>query len=629
MNTSETTGARNARPGDKADAPKRDDWEVFANPPTPMAFLAAWFRLLCTETGNPRRAVLLLRTVSGSFAPLARWPENRDAARPAPDAPDPIATACEAAQKSGATALRPAGDGMRAIAFPVVLDDKVEALLGMIVPDAHLRATLRRLHWGAGWLYGMIANRQAEDQRGQQADTHAALQVLAALGESDGLEAAARALVNEILPLTGADRVSLALMRRGRLRLVAQSQTAEPETRSALLRALVQAMEEARVQLDPVLWSAAQEPKPGVATITAAHAAHASRAGALGMISAPLVVAGRVIGVLSLERMSPRGQVSAFGPADLARLEVILGLCAPVIELRAREHRLISGRGRIWLGKAIAALFGKRHPGIRLAALLALALLAGLGFARTDLRIRAQAELRGEAQRVVVAPFDGFVATAPLRAGDVVQSGDVLATLDEFDLRLDLLRWQAERARFEQDKSTALAAGDRTGIAAADAEIARVSADLSLAEARLARVALEAPFDGVIIAGDLSQLLGAPVKQGEELFRLASGNGLRLDIWVGEYDIALVAPGAQGVLALSGMSGATLRFEVARIAEVAQVQSGQNGFRIEARLIDPQTGLLPGLEGVARISAGSAPVLRAWLRPVTERLRILWWSWIP
>lgn len=604
-------------------AASRDDWDSFADPATPMAFLTAWFRLLCKEVGNPQRAVLLLRTVAGDFAPLAHWPAPL-ATRP--EGPDPLAQVCEAAQRSQATALRAAGEGMRAIGFPVLVNGRVEALVGMIVPDAQLRTTGRRLHWGAGWLYGMIAERQASETRAQGADVQAALQVLAAIGESDGLEGATRALCNEVAPLIGADRVSLALIRRGRLRLVAQSQTAEPETRSAVLRTLVQAMEEARVQLDPVIWPAMKDAKPGLAAVTAAHASHAARAGAQAVVSVPLIVAGRIIGILSAERLTaPEG----FAQSDLARLEAILGLCAPLTELQAREHRIWSGRGRLWMGKGLRAVFGRRHPGIRLAAVLLVVLAGALGMARTELRLRAPAELRGEISRVVVAPFDGYIATAPLRAGDIVQTGDVLATLDDADLRLDVLRWQAELAGLQQGRSTALATGDRTALATADADIERVRADLALADARLDRVRLHAPFDGVVISGDLSQMLGAPVRQGEELFRLASGMGLRLDIWVGEYDVALVAPGAEGVLALSGLSGLTLPFEVTRIAEVAQVQSGQNGFRVEARLVDPPRGLLPGLEGVARINAGDAPLVTAMLRPVTERLRILWWRWTP
>ena len=600
------------------------DWDIFANPSSPNDFVQSWFRILCQETRGVEQAVLLLKTTGGNFAPVARWPD--DAERPTADpASDPLAAVCEAAHKSAAMALRPADAGRRAIGFPVVVGGTVEAIIGMVMADAHLRANARRLQWGAGWLYGIIAERQARDERETSADSAAALRVLAAMEDGDTLEASLRAFVNEVQALIGAERVSVALVRNGRLRLRAMSQTAEPEIRSAEARSLVQAMEEGRVQIHPLNWPANES--AGVAVL-AAHAAHAVRAGVVAMVSLPLIVGGRVIGMVSAERMQA-DSYGRFSAAEQARLEAIAGLCAPMLQLRMRENRVLSGRGRLWLGRAVAAVFGNRNPGIRMAAVLLVVLGVALGMVRTELRITADAELRGDKQRVAVAPFDGFIARAPVRAGDVVQAGDVLAVLDDTDLRLDLLRWESELARLEQEKSTALAAGDRAEIAAADTEIARVTADADLARSRLERVTIRAPFDGLVISGDLSQRLGAPVQQGDDLFQVAASEDLRLDLRIGEYDIGLVERGAPGRLALSGIGGGDIAFEVTRIAEVATAGDGEIEFRAEARLIDPPQGLRPGLEGVAKVDAGQARLFHALFRPVTERLRILLWTWTP
>jgi len=614
------TAVRNATGGTGA-----SDWEVFANPSSPTAFVQAWFRLLCEETKGARRAVLLLKTTGGSFAPVARWPDD---AAPPPD--DPIAPACEAAHASATLTLRPAGDGQRAVGFPVMVGGDVEAIIGLIAPEAQLRAILRRLQWGAGWLYGIIAERQARDSRATSADTAAALQVLAAMEDGDTLEASLRAFANEVQALIRAERVSVALVRHGRLRLRALSQTADPEVRSAEARRLVQAMEEGRVQIAPLNWPATGQTggQAGVAVL-AAHAAHAARSGVLGMVTLPLIVGGRIIGMVSAERMTPDQGGGVFSPTEQARLESITALCAPMLQLRMREHRLISGRGRLWLGRAIAAVFGNRNPGIRMGAAILLVLTLILATTQTELRVTAEATLRGDVQRVAVAPFDGFIAAAMVRAGDTVRAGDVLAVLDDTDLRLDLLRWQSERARLEQEKSTALAAGDRARVAALDTEIARVAADADLTQSRLDRVTIRAPFDGLVIAGDLSQLLGAPVKQGDDLFQVASGQDLRLDLRIGEYDIGLVAPGNTGRLALSGISGGDIAVEVTRIAELATAGEGETVFRAEARLVDPPPGLRPGLEGVAKVNAGRAPLFHALFRPVTERLRIILWTWTP
>lgn len=613
-------GSSRSAPGGEA----AGDWDIFANPSSPNEFIRSWFRILCQETRGVGRAALLLKTTGGKFAPAAHWPDDKE--RPAADpVSDPLASACEAARETGVMVLRPAGEGRRAIGFPVVVGGAVEAIIGMVMADAQLHPNARRLQWGAGWLYGIIAERQAREHRETGADTAAALQVLAAMEDGDTLEASLRAFANEVQVLLRAERVSVALVRGGRLRLRAMSQTADPEIRSAEARSLVQAMEEGRVQIHPLNWPA--DGSDGVAVL-AAHAAHAARAGVVAMVSLPLIVGGRVIGMVSAERMQAENG-GRFSAAEQARLEAVSGLCAPVLQLKMQENRVVSGRGRLWLGRAVAAVFGNRNPGIRMAAALFAGLAVALGTVQTELRVTADAELRGETQRVSVAPFDGFIARAPVRAGDLVRTGDVLAVLDDSDLRLDLLRWESELARLEQEKSTALAAGDRAKTAAADTEIARVTADVDLARSRLERVTVRAPFDGLVTSGDLSQRLGAPVQQGDDLFEVAAGEDLRLDLRIGEYDIGLVEPGATGRLALSGIGGDDITFEVTRIAEVATAGEGEINFRAEARLIDAPPGLRPGLGGVAKVDAGEASLFHALFRPVTERLRIMLWSWAP
>ena len=50
-------------------------------------------------------------------------------------------------------------------------------------------------------------------------------------------------------------------------------------------------------------------------------------------------------------------------------------------------------------------------------------------------------------------------------------------------------------------------------------------------------------FDGIVIKGDLSQNLGAPVQRGEVLMVLAPNDSFRLILEVDEADIAAVRPG--------------------------------------------------------------------------------------
>ena len=61
-------------------------------------------------------------------------------------------------------------------------------------------------------------------------------------------------------------------------------------------------------------------------------------------------------------------------------------------------------------------------------------------------------------QRVLVAPADGFLKRVHARPGDSVQAGQTLIELAEQDLQLEKIRWQSQRAQFENAFSAAMCA---------------------------------------------------------------------------------------------------------------------------------------------------------------------------
>lgn len=71
--------------------------------------------------------------------------------------------------------------------------------------------------------------------------------------------------------------------------------------------------------------------------------------------------------------------------------------------------------------------------------------LAILCLVRGDCRVTGTARLEAGIQRPVVTPQDGFIATAAVRPGNIVRSGDVLGSLDDKDLRRRLIRIWSHR----------------------------------------------------------------------------------------------------------------------------------------------------------------------------------------
>jgi len=159
------------------------------------------------------------------------------------------------------------------------------------------------------------------------------------------------------------------------------------------------------------------------------------------------------------------------------------------------------------------------------------------------------------------------------------------------------------------------------------AKMSEARAQLDLVEKQLERTQIKAPFDGVIISGDLTQTLGAPVQRGSVLMVLAPADRYRLIVEVDERDVRDVRPGAQGRVALASMPQAPLNFKVDRVTPISATRDGRHFFEVEGKLEGENATLRPGLQGVARITADSRPLAAMALGRLWNWLRMRLWSW--
>jgi multidrug resistance efflux pump len=267
-----------------------------------------------------------------------------------------------------------------------------------------------------------------------------------------------------------------------------------------------------------------------------------------------------------------------------------------------------------------------RRTKVAAGAVLALALVLAVP---VPWRVSAPARLEGAVQRAVVAATDGFLQQANVRPGDSVQAGQVLAELSSQDLELERRRRESELRQHENAYRAAQSHADRAQMVTLQAKAAEAQAMLSLVEAQLQRARIEAPFDGIVIKGDLSQNLGAPVQRGEVLMVLAPNDSFRLILEVDETDVGAIHAGQHGELALAAQPDRTLAFVTRRVVPVASTADGRNFFEVEAALQQTLPQLRPGLSGVAKVQTGWQPL--GWLlaHRAFDWLRLAWWKVTP
>jgi multidrug resistance efflux pump len=210
-----------------------------------------------------------------------------------------------------------------------------------------------------------------------------------------------------------------------------------------------------------------------------------------------------------------------------------------------------------------------------------------------------------------------------------VRAGEILATLDNRDLKLEQLKWSSQKEQYSKQYNVAMAQRNAAQVKITAAQVAQADAELALVEDQLARTHVRAPIDGVIVSGDLSQSIGAPAERGQVLFEVAPLDAYRVVLQVNEREAAEVAVGQRGKIALSAFPTRPLPFTVQKITPVSAAREGLNYFRVEAAMDQAPSQLRPGMEGVGKIDIAQRHLIWIWTHGAMDWLRLLVWSWWP
>jgi hypothetical protein len=610
-------------------------WHGLLDAANEAAFGSAWLALLCNRIAGVTAGLLIIPPADANARRLSvTWPardldvgdlsrlaERAYAERRAVVAPGRVGLDASPAQPVALIVAVPLGAAKQPIAAAAVA---LTTTAGRPVATPEIVA--EQLRWGAGWLEALPWARRSKDLSSDIARAASCLDLLAAVGAQPRLQGMAIAVANELATRLQCDRVSMGVVRRnGTVRLQAVSHSASFKRESRLVDAIENAMDEAIEQRRCVAYPLLPTMERAV---TIAHRALAENAKAPGASAMSVVLAGgrgELIGAITFEHQ----RAEPFTDETLQLAEAIAAVLGPQVSLQLRANRFVAGRVIDHVGDGYEALFGPRRPALKLGAIGVIALALALIFAKGEHRVTAKSVLEAELQRAAVAPFDGFIRAAPVRAGDTVRSGDFLAALDDRDLVLDRLKWRAERDKLLQRHREALAKHDRNNVVVLEPQIRQAEAQLALAEEKLARARIVAPFDGIVVSGDLSQVLGSPVEKGKTLFEVAPLDSYRLIVQVDERDVRYIAVGQSGTVALAGKPGDPLPMTLSKITPVTVAEEGRNSYRVEARLSEHGLHLRPGMEGVAKIEAGRRSIVWIWMHPVVDWLRLAAWKYLP
>ena len=461
-----------------------------------------------------------------------------------------------------------------------------------------------------------------------RADQAGLLALMLDVSEATSEESALDALVGAVQHHFGCYQVAVALAEQGDLQLRALSKQAFIDASSSESKLLVDAMQEACDREVVIRWPIVSAKKRRDFGVLVAHRSLAGRRSSIAYCSFPIYHEQKLLGAMLLERQD--GFV--FSEDQGAFLEKVAVVVAPLLMLHVQADRGVLAVIREKSGAFMTSQLGTERLGRRLITVLVALMLLAAFLVPVESHIGATAELVPLERRLITVPRAGFVQSVDVVAGEQVDQGQLLATLDSRDLVLEASRSASEIATAEVEFRAAMASFDRQASAVARARLAQARAQQLLVERQLEQNSLKAPIAGIVLNTDPGNTLGAPVSRGDTLFEIAPADGYEVHLLVDESNIRDVFVGQTGELTLRARPDEVLAVNVQSVHPIAEVGDGASVFRVRATLLNNATAsesiLRPGESGQARLDAQTKSLGRILLDPLWMRLTQLKWRFL-
>lgn len=596
---------------------------------SPQAF---WERFLkaAGQSLPARRVLLLSASVGTPWTALAQWPG--DAAEGDGDAQGIVQLSSRLASDAPTLGVLPTGDQIMGLRLPHgnVGTQQVAAVVAFVTPsvdltqrdlrpwmDEAIAATVRYAQLVKGEELGEQVRPEASDGAKAERLFHV-LQLSIRLSQQPRAMRMAYELCNALAARLDADRVSLGWFEAPYVRLTAVSHIEKFDRQSVASRALESAMEESADQAVSVAYPAMNASR----AVLRAHESYALMQGVSSVLSVPLLDGQRVRGVLCLERRQ-----GSWSDDEVWEIELTAQLVArPLADLRDRD--------RWWGARAWSAIkrlpvlaANPRHSAWKLAGVVSMMVIVALCFIPWTYRVDATLTIRSKDVLFVPAPFDGYLSQVRVEIGDIVKAGQLLVRLDTRELALEASMAEADLTRYRREAEKAQATRQLAEMEINLARMEQSASRLALVKHQLAHAEVVAPHTGIVIEGELKKNLGAPLRKGDLLLKLAQLEHTYLELQIDQVDIHEVKLGTRGELALVGRPDQRFPILITRLDPAATLRDGRNVFLGRAEIQqDSPSWWRPGMGGTARLEVGERPLIWVLTHRTVRTLRE--WFWI-
>lgn len=206
-------------------------------------------------------------------------------------------------------------------------------------------------------------------------------------------------------------------------------------------------------------------------------------------------------------------------------------------------------------------------------------------------------------RRFLTSPVAGRVIEAQVRPGDVVESGQLLARIDDQQLRWELANVEADYQKACKKHDSALASRSGGDLRMAQLEREQFAIQIELLQSKLQQLEIRSPIAGVVVDGDWVPTSGSTVERADTLFEIAPLDSMRVRTLLSTEDLGRIATGTPLTIRVDSAQGKKWTGKVERIDPRGRLEGSEVVFEAETFVENDQNALRPGMRGSTRLTS--------------------------
>lgn len=428
----------------------------------------------------------------------------------------------------------------------------------------------------------------------------------------------AHAILGDLGSRYGLEMAAVGFVQRGAVQVAAISGVDHVRPSNPGVLAIRSAMEECVDRGEPIVCRGRDSEGEDDCRL---HAQWSQRHQGNAVASLPLRFTDRTVAVVSM---------SQGGGTRLTRDQVVLmqeelSGYAALVPLSLTANRSLRQHALDLVRQNVRRLFA-RGPARALTLIAAVLGLAGwLAFGTLHHTFTVPCTVKATDRRTIACPRAGVLAELFVRPGDRVQEGQLLAAIDASDDFLQRAELNAEIESLAALIDQAVGEREAGQVRVNEAKKRSLEAQLAIVDASIAQAQIRAPHDGLILDGDLRERLGSRLELGVPLFELARYDRASIELRIPERMVLAANECVRAEFAPAAEPDRGYQLDNLAIAPSSTIVDEQNVFLGEAD-VEIDLGLLPpGMEGTARIDAGSRSAWWVLTHRITDWLHLNFW----